>query len=199
MTKLYNNRYFSETTAAMLKKALKSGTKISMLMTDIDHFKNFNDVYGHQIGDFVLENTAKILKNHARRKDLAARYGGEEFALIMPGTDKDEAIKIAEELRIKVETKKYDVKGLDKPLSVTISIGVSTFPDHAKDLKSLVKVADDGLYMAKEGGRNVVKCAGKDSAPSAMGSSATSPVNTPDAAQENPETSGNSEDDIFKF
>ncbi|PLX17122.1 MAG: hypothetical protein C0601_08335 [Candidatus Muiribacterium halophilum] len=202
MTKLYNNRYFSETTASMLKAALKTGEKISMLMTDIDHFKNFNDVYGHQIGDFVLENTAKILKNHARKKDLAARYGGEEFALIMPKTDTAEAVKIAEELRIKIETKKYEVKGLDKPLSVTISIGVSTFPDHARDLKTLVKVADDGLYMAKEGGRNVVKCAGKNTAPTAPAASAPADNAAPtgnSAEAKSPEAPTSTEDDIFKF
>jgi|GEM_PF-657670 len=195
LTKLYNNRYFTETTTAMLKKALKSGSKISMLMTDIDHFKSFNDKYGHQIGDFVLENTAKILKGHAGKKDLAARYGGEEFVLIMPDTDTEEAMRKAEGLRSRVESKKYDVKGLDKQLSVTISIGVSTFPDHARDLKSLVKVADDGLYVAKESGRNVVKCVGKSVAPD----KSVSKQDSEKTGEKGKSSDAGSEDDIFKF
>lgn len=154
LTKLYNNRYFQQFLENEIKKCMKTGKKVSIIMSDIDHFKSFNDTYGHQVGDFVLEETAKILKQTIRPGDLAARYGGEEFIAVLPNTDIDGAYKMGELYRKNVEAKRHKYK--DLILQVTISVGVATFPNHGKTPKELVKFADMGLYEAKEGGRNMV-------------------------------------------
>ncbi|MDD2714759.1 MAG: GGDEF domain-containing protein [Candidatus Wallbacteria bacterium] len=157
LTKLYNNRFFQQFFEREIEKCKKSNTNVSIFMTDIDHFKRFNDTYGHQVGDFVLEETAKVLKTSIRSQDLAARYGGEEFVAVLPGIDLNSAMQAAEVLRKNVEIKKYSYKG--ENLGVTISIGVATFPLHGTRTQELIRHADSGLYVAKEGGRNRVCCA----------------------------------------
>jgi diguanylate cyclase (GGDEF)-like protein len=159
LTRLYVNRYFQEHGSDELKRASRYGEIFSVVMTDIDHFKNFNDTYGHQVGDFVLKETARILINSVRDGiDLPARYGGEEFIVLLPKTDTEGAYIFAERVRKQVAESKYifdDVKTGEKlELGVTISLGVATFPEHGSDLKSLIKKADDALYQAKESGRN---------------------------------------------
>ncbi|MFA5480294.1 MAG: GGDEF domain-containing protein [Candidatus Muiribacteriota bacterium] len=188
MTKMYNNRYFNEYVDSLIAK----GDKFSMMMTDIDHFKTFNDTYGHQIGDFVLEQTAQCIINIARDNDLAARYGGEEFCLVMPDTNTKEAMEIAEKLRQIVEVKRYKFK--EDELSVKISIGVSTFPEHAKDKDSIIKLADDGLYLAKEGGRNQVRCAAEEKGIKKSEKTVKKPINT-----EITPSNDLQGEDIFKF
>jgi diguanylate cyclase (GGDEF)-like protein len=204
LTKMYNNRYFNDFLTEAIKNAQRTSTKVSLFMTDIDHFKNFNDVYGHQIGDFVLEQTAKIMVSLSREGDVAARYGGEEFVYVMPDTDTNEAMKMAENMRIAVQNKKYKHK--EEELSVTISAGVATYPDHALTIKDLVKLADDGLYLSKEGGRNQVRCApaekGISSSDNAENQNIPEKTETPVAEVKPAEVvskNQNTEDDIFKF
>ncbi|MCK5683873.1 sensor domain-containing diguanylate cyclase [bacterium] len=161
LTKLYVNRYFQEHAFTELKRSSRYGEVFSLAMTDIDHFKNFNDTYGHQIGDFVLKETAGIIKQSVREGiDLAARYGGEEFIVMLPKTDPEGAYVFAERLRIAIEEKVYycdDITTGEKmELKVTMSIGLATFPEHGSTIKDLVKKADDALYEAKETGRNKV-------------------------------------------
>jgi len=157
LTKLFNNRFFQQFLENEIAKCSKNGQNVSIVMTDIDHFKNFNDVYGHQVGDFVLEETAKVLKQSIRKGDLPARYGGEEFIAVLPNTDVKSAFAIGELIRKNVEAKRYSYK--DKDLGVTISVGVATYPIHGKTSKELVKHSDLGLYEAKENGRNQVRIA----------------------------------------
>ncbi len=122
-------------------------------MFDIDHFKKFNDTYGHQQGDIVLMEVAKLIKQTIRETvDIPARYGGEEFTIILPETDAAGAHLVAERLRKTVEA--YDFPGQEQSLKVTISLGVATFPDHASVKSVLIKKADQALYACKDNGRN---------------------------------------------
>jgi len=155
LTKLYIHRYFQARLEEEIVRARRYGSKLSLVMFDIDHFKSFNDTYGHQQGDIVLVEVAKLIKNTIRSNiDIAARYGGEEFAIVLPETDSEGARIFAERLRKTVEAHK--VPGQKEYLQVTISLGVSTYPDHAKERLLLIKKADDALYASKEGGRNRV-------------------------------------------
>lgn len=157
----YNNRHqfekrLKETTAI----AKRQNQNLCCIMSDIDFFKKVNDTYGHAVGDCVLKTVAKTIKKELREEDIASRYGGEEFIFLLPHTNLDEAIVVAQRLRQKVEAKKinieeYKIEGV-KEISVTISIGVSEFQKNDKEPESLYKRADRALYEAKESGRNRV-------------------------------------------
>lgn len=159
LTKLYTRRYMEGFFEAELEKSRRYNHPLSFIISDIDHFKSFNDTYGHQIGDFVLEETAKVLKNAVRNVDLAARYGGEEFVAVLPETDYKGAFTFAERLRKLVESKVYEDQKTGQKLRVTVSIGVASYPLHSKVLTEIIKKADAALYIAKESGRNRVKVA----------------------------------------
>jgi len=160
LTNLYNRRYFDETFAEEWRRARRDQQPLSLAMLDVDHFKQFNDHYGHQSGDDCLIQVSSALQSSVcRAGDIVARYGGEEFVGIFPNTDTEGAMAIAEKIR-------KAVTGLDIPhehslvaSQVTVSIGVaSTFPAADKDRKKLIKAADTALYRAKETGRNRVVC-----------------------------------------
>jgi len=152
LTGLVNHRTFQLRLDEHLAAAQRYGKKLSLLLTDIDHFKSVNDTYGHPIGDVVLRGVAKILQREARTTDVAARYGGEEFALVMPETDLEGALKTAERIRERVGQAVFRTDQGD--LKVTLSIGVATFPQDARAKAGLVEIADGGLYHAKRHGRN---------------------------------------------
>ncbi len=158
LTQLYTNRYMQEFLDRKLEESRRYKHPISVVLTDIDHFKDFNTIHGHLIGDFVLKETAKVLKGAVRNVDIAARYGGEEFIAVLPETDYKGAYAFAERLRRLVEAKKYTTED-GKVLSVTLSAGVAQFPLHHTQKKELIEKADQALYMAKDGGRNQVKVA----------------------------------------
>jgi diguanylate cyclase (GGDEF)-like protein len=119
-------------------------------MLDLDHFKEFNDRYGHQAGDGALRDIATILKSVTRAADLCARYGGEEFAVVLPSTDLDGAIQLAE--RIRAEVRKHE----EQPHDFTVSIGVATLDETIGSPEALVELADRCLYLAKSRGRDRV-------------------------------------------
>jgi diguanylate cyclase (GGDEF)-like protein len=144
---------------AELEKSRRYNHPLSFIISDIDHFKSFNDTYGHQIGDFVLEETAKVLRTAVRNVDLAARYGGEEFVAVLPETDYKGAFTFAERLRKLIESKVYEDQKSGQKLRVTVSIGVASYPLHSRDRTEIIKKADAALYIAKESGRNRVKVA----------------------------------------
>ncbi|MBF0409844.1 MAG: diguanylate cyclase [Candidatus Riflebacteria bacterium] len=153
LTKLFIHRYFQARLEEEILRAKRYHTTVSLILMDIDHFKKFNDTYGHQQGDIVLVEVAKLVKQTLRETiDIPARYGGEEFTVILPETDASGAQLVAERLRRIIES--YDFPGQGKPLKVTISLGIATFPDHASNRPMLIKKADMALYHCKKRGRN---------------------------------------------
>lgn len=153
LTNLYNYRYFQLTLDKELKKNKYSF--LSMIMIDIDHFKHYNDAYGHAMGNKVLAELAKILKESVRVNDTVVRYGGEEFALILPACNIEEASRISEIVRKEVEIKKIHTIDGEETM-ITISVGIATFPTDAKNKSELISRADMALYKAKQTGRNKV-------------------------------------------
>ncbi|MDR2694598.1 MAG: diguanylate cyclase [Chitinispirillales bacterium] len=154
LTGLNNHRTFQEIAAREFERAKRHGRPLSMLLTDIDHFKNFNDTYGHPVGDLVLREIAGCIRIAVRATDFPARYGGEEFTVVLPETAEQGAMAIAERIRQTVEAKVIE-NGQNK-LRVTISIGCATFPTYGTTQQELIDCADKALYASKKGGRNMV-------------------------------------------
>jgi diguanylate cyclase (GGDEF)-like protein len=155
MTKLKIHHFFQASLVEMRERASHTRKPLSLIMMDIDHFKNFNDTYGHTCGDLVLIRVARIVMESVRQLDIAARYGGEEFAVILNNTGLKEALVVAERIRAEVEKSRVVCGGSD--LGVTISLGVTEFhPGADMDNKTVVERADRALYMSKNAGRNRV-------------------------------------------
>ena len=152
LTGLLNHRTFQQRFDEVLAQARRYGRKVSVLLTDVDHFKSVNDTYGHPTGDLVLKGVARVLKEKARDTDIVARYGGEEFAIVMPETDGKGAHVIAERIREAIMAEVFQSE--QGPLKVTLSVGVATYPDSHQDKQGLFDLADQCLYFAKRNGRN---------------------------------------------
>ncbi len=150
MTGLPNHRAFQQGLMREMRRAQRHGANLSLLLIDVDHFKLYNDTYGHPAGDEVLAQVGRLLAGTLRDVDLPARYGGEEFAVVLPYTDKMTAQVVAEKIRAAIEGHRFPKR------AVTVSIGVATFPDDAADKASLTSMADQALYAAKQAGRNTV-------------------------------------------
>ncbi len=154
LTGLTNHRTFQERFAEMIERAGRHGTKVALLLCDVDHFKKVNDNYGHPVGDEVLRRVARVLQEVPRRIDISARYGGEEFAVLLDNVDLGQARQVAERLRTEIE--KMVVETEKGPLRVTESIGIALYPDDGRERSVLIERADLGLYHAKHSGRNRV-------------------------------------------
>lgn len=155
LTKLFNIRHFKEILQREfeLSSGKRRARSLSLIMADVDYFKNFNDTYGHQVGDFVLKRVGKMFKDGSRAHDVVARYGGEEFIMMLPGADLEAAKNIAERIRERIEG--TPLKRHNEIYSVTVSLGVATLKDE-KSKEELIKRVDDALYKAKKTGRNRV-------------------------------------------
>ena len=159
LTGLNNHRYFQGIFDAALGRAERFGRKVSLILTDIDHFKTINDTYGHPVGDRVLKRVSAILQENARKTDVVARYGGEEFAVLMEETDTKGAYHIAERIREAIEKEPFHCEnGL---FNCTVSIGVATYPHDAATKAKIIDAADQALYKAKFQGRNQTVLYGK--------------------------------------
>lgn len=158
MTGLFNRRYTEETLRRELARASRESASLSLLAVDVDHFKRFNDSYGHETGDEVLKQIANVLKEQTRAGDLVSRMGGEELLVVLPNADLEASVSKADQLRTFVAALSIRAHGklLD---AVTISIGVSTFPTHGTTQEELMRAADAALYRAKHAGRNRVAAA----------------------------------------
>ena len=154
LTGLFVRSHFLERTREELARSKRHRLSCTLLMVDLDHFKQKNDTYGHLVGDVVLREVAQLLQRNLRDIDLIARYGGEEFILLLLETDLEQAMPIAERLKQLVEV--YSIRAYDERLTQTISIGVAAFPDHADTVEQLIDRADQALYAAKRAGRNRV-------------------------------------------
>lgn len=155
LTFLYNHQFFQERIDKLLKEAIKEKRFLALIIFDLDHFKEFNDTYGHQAGDLILKKAAEILTSEAKSHDIIARYGGEEFVVILPGADDKASYQMAEKIRERFAKSNFEFEGRD--LNITISGGVSVFnPAKAEQIKKnlLIKYADQALYRAKGEGRN---------------------------------------------
>jgi diguanylate cyclase (GGDEF)-like protein len=155
LTELYNHRYFQELMNKKIDACTKANTKFSLIMTDIDFFKKFNDKYGHQAGDAVLKHVAKSLRTNVKSEDYVCRYGGEEMTIILHKADKQSALIAARRLCALISSKEFELSP-DLAVNITISLGVSTFPDDGTTPTQLIEYADKWLYVAKENGRNQV-------------------------------------------
>lgn len=154
LTSLYNRRHMEASLGREVLRAKRHGTPVSIIMLDIDHFKDLNDTHGHEAGDVVLRELAALVRQSIRGEDIACRYGGEEFLLILPDAPLEIAIQRAKELRLKGEN--LQIVYLNRLLTITISLGIAAFPAHGPDIKDTVKAADAALYQAKKEGRNRV-------------------------------------------
>jgi diguanylate cyclase (GGDEF)-like protein len=147
LTELANRRVFHRSLERELARAARSGQQVSLLILDADHFKDYNDRFGHRAGDELLQSLARALAEHSRAFDTVARYGGEEFAVILPECSVEEALSVAERLRLVAS-------GLEGRAPVTLSGGVATYPVHGRDSAALIEAADAALYESKRTGRD---------------------------------------------
>lgn len=158
LTGLYNRRYLEETMAREILRAARKQSTLGVVMVDIDHFKHFNDLYGHGAGDELLAQLGNFFRTKIRGSDIACRYGGEEFILVMPDASLEAVVRRAEELRLGVKDLKIHYQG-QLLGAVTLSLGVAVYPLHAKTPDDLIRLADAALYRAKKEGRDRVMVA----------------------------------------
>jgi len=156
LTGIYNYRYFVQKLANELKRARRYHQNLSLLMIDIDWFKRYNDNYGHLFGNLILSDLAKVIKSCIRDTDVLIRYGGEEFVVILPQTEKEDARNIGERIRSKVEQAQFEEKEKKFKVSLTVSLGVATFPENGTEPEELVRSVDQALYLAKGKGKNLI-------------------------------------------
>ncbi len=149
LTGLFMQRYFKEE----VEKMIQASETFSVILCDIDFFKNVNDSHGHLFGDYILKSISSIIKENLREIDFCARYGGEEFGIILPGLDEVDAFFIAERIRKRIKRKSFKVDSAKK-LKLTISLGISVYPRDGKEALDLISKADKALYKSKETGRN---------------------------------------------
>ncbi|WP_457573816.1 diguanylate cyclase [Desulfolithobacter sp.] len=154
LTGIYNRLLLNTRLREELARSRRHKCPLAVLIVDIDHFKRINDTYGHLVGDEVLVGCADILSHHIREEDCLARFGGEEFVILAPDITGDNAVQFAERIRVAVEKAPLSATGLDKPVHITVSIGIAIYPDHASDENELISRADAALYEAKSRGRN---------------------------------------------
>lgn len=160
LTGLFNRRYLEESLELECSRAERSKQPISVVMLDVDHFKRFNDTFGHEAGDVVLKNIGELLRRSVRQGDLACRYGGEEFVLVLPGTSASEAVAVAE--RVREGAHRLEIVYRNQALGkVTISLGVAVYPMAGGTPAELTDAADQTLYVAKNAGRDCVALFGR--------------------------------------
>ncbi|MBN2558963.1 MAG: GGDEF domain-containing protein [Clostridia bacterium] len=155
LTGLYNRRFGNKRIQEEFSRSIRAGTPLTLLMLDIDHFKNVNDTYGHMVGDRILVTISKTVLGAIREGDVLVRYGGEEFLCVLPGANQTDAAAVAERIRIMI--KDTVVRHAEQEISVTVSIGAATYPHKdVLDIHQLIKITDEAMYAAKETGRDRV-------------------------------------------
>ncbi|MDP2943832.1 MAG: sensor domain-containing diguanylate cyclase [Candidatus Omnitrophota bacterium] len=158
LTELWNHGYFQYMLKSELEKSKATETPLSLVMIDIDDFKKYNDAFGHQIGDQVIKELSKLIKEHSRKIDWVCRYGGEEFTIILPLTNKNEAFIIAEKLRATIADHPFTHEEVMPHKKITVSMGIATFSEDGLTNSELLSAADKFLYKAKYQGKNQTCC-----------------------------------------
>ncbi len=154
LTNIYNKRFLLEFTEREMARCLRYQRPLTLIMFDLDHFKRINDDYGHLAGDYVLKRVANETSKKVRKEECFARYGGEEFSIVLPDTALDRGVVLAEKVRALLEATEFRFE--EHIIPVTTSMGVAQMTEATKDAFSFIKVADEHLYAAKQGGRNRV-------------------------------------------
>jgi len=167
LTELFNRRYMEESVERELRRSARRDLPLTVLLVDVDHFKQFNDTYGHEAGDFLLQTLATTFRANLRAEDIACRHGGEEFMLILTETPLAFGMDRADALRQKVAQLRLNYRGSTLP-QVTISIGVACYPADGDSIDSLLRAADRALYEAKGNGRDRVVAAGPPVVPGGL-------------------------------
>lgn len=157
LTKLYNHRYFQDCLDQAVSIAQQECNSLSLMILDLDHFKYYNDLFGHHAGDMLLAELADLLIRELGPNDMLARYGGDEFTVILYGSDNNHALKVAESLRTAVEAFPFRGREQQPEGKITVSIGVASYPENAKTKEELLRLADEALYKAKSCSRNKVE------------------------------------------
>jgi len=158
LTELYNHGYFQQRMEEEFKRSQRFGHVMSLIMLDIDDFKKFNDTHGHPKGDTILKAVSAVIREQLREMDIAARYGGEEFVIVLPETELEGALAVAERVRDGVAAIRVPDLGENKVVA-TVSVGVSAFPMHAASALRLLESADAAMYRAKRSGKDRVESA----------------------------------------
>jgi diguanylate cyclase (GGDEF)-like protein len=159
LTNLWNHGYFQYLLQTKVEETKANKSFLSLITIDIDDFKIYNDTLGHQAGDKILKDLALLLRNQSRKMDYVCRYGGEEFSIILPHTEKKEALLIAERIRMDVERYPFINEKIFPKKQLTVSLGVSTFPENGLSPAELITSSDKSLYQAKNKGKNNTCCA----------------------------------------
>ena len=176
LTGLFNRRYMEDTMSREISRANRQGTPLGIIMLDLDHFRRFNNKFGHEAGDLALQEVGNFLQKNIRKEDIACRYGGEEFTLILPGASLEITRQRAEMLRHNVQNLKIKYK--DKKLdNISFSLGVAIYPDHGQTQDAVIQAADEALYRAKHAGRKQVKLANNTKQPPGKNKSLPPPAN----------------------
>jgi diguanylate cyclase (GGDEF)-like protein/PAS domain S-box-containing protein len=155
LTGLFNRRYLEETLKRELHRASRKKLSIGIIMLDVDDFKSFNDKFGHSVGDIVLQRISQLFFDHIREEDIVARFGGDEFIIVMPDTSRDVTLERAQQLREDANNIGIQSERRSYP-TVSLSLGVAMFPENGSTIATLLKTADEALYLAKNQGRNQV-------------------------------------------
>jgi diguanylate cyclase (GGDEF)-like protein len=156
-TGLYNVREFATALQTEVARAQRFGRPLALIMADLDYLRTINNTFGHLAGDAVLTGIAEIFRAEVREYDVPARFGGEEFSVLLPETTRDEAVEVAERIRLAVEAREFRVETNEEPIRATVSIGVACMPADAVEATALIHAADVAVYAAKHGGRNRVE------------------------------------------
>jgi diguanylate cyclase (GGDEF)-like protein len=154
LTGLYNRRFLEDYARKLIAMARRKDQPLGFIMLDLDHFKAANDIFGHEVGDRILRHFAQTITGAMRETNLAARFGGEEFLVLLPDTNANSCLLVAERIR-KAVSRMVVPSGTDKPLpQVTVSLGIAVYPDHGRTLEEVLQAADKALYESKRAGRN---------------------------------------------
>ena len=155
LTGLFNRRYLEDTLPRELHRIMRKGAPLCVVMLDLDHFKKFNDMFGHDAGDLALRESSRMLQENLRKSDIACRYGGEEFLLVLPDSALEDAGQRLEQIRLRFQSMELRREGV-LLATITFSAGIAGAPEHGSTPEELLRAADDALYAAKQAGRNRV-------------------------------------------